>query len=132
MHEVGIVNGILDTVIRAARGAGASRAVLVTLRIGDMAEVVREALDFAWETFRDEDPLTQGCELAVEEVHPKASAWTAARFSTTIASIAAAPNVAAPTCACCTAASSTSRVSKSKPPTISPSAIWGRGIKGQK
>lgn len=26
MHEVGIVNGILDTVIRAARGAGASRA----------------------------------------------------------------------------------------------------------
>ncbi|MBS7127300.1 MAG: hydrogenase maturation nickel metallochaperone HypA [Collinsella sp.] len=47
MHEVGIVNGILDTVIRAARGAGASRAVLVTLRIGDMTEVVREALDFA-------------------------------------------------------------------------------------
>ena len=59
MHEVGIVNGILDTVIRAARGAGASRAVLVTLRIGDMTEVVREALDFAWETFRD------------EEVHPQ-------------------------------------------------------------
>lgn len=73
MHEVGIVNGILDTVIRAARGAGASRAVLVTLRIGDMTEVVREALDFAWETFRDEDPLTRGCELAVEEVHHKAS-----------------------------------------------------------
>lgn len=71
MHEVGIVNGILDTVIRAARGAGASRAVLVTLRIGDMTEVVREALDFAWETFRDEDPLTRGCELAVEEVHPQ-------------------------------------------------------------
>mgnify|MGYP000414697409 CR=1 FL=1 len=70
MHEVGIVNGILDTVIRAARGAGASRAVLVTLRIGDMTEVVREALDFAWGTFRDEDPLTRGCELAVEEVHP--------------------------------------------------------------
>ena len=66
MHEVGIVNGILDTVIRAARGAGASRAVLVTLRVGDMTEVVREALDFAWETFRDEDPLTRGCELAVE------------------------------------------------------------------
>ena len=36
-----------------------------------MDEVVREALDFAWETFRDEDPLTQSCELAVEEVHPQ-------------------------------------------------------------
>ena len=127
MHEVGIVNGILDTVIRAARGAGASRAVLVTLRIGDMTEVVREALDFAWETFRDEDPLTRGCELAVEEVH-KVSVWTAARSLSTTVSIAAAPNVAAPTCACCTAASSTSPVSKSKPPTISPPVTWERGI----
>ena len=124
MHEVGIVNGILDTVIRAARGAGASRAVLVTLRIGDMTEVVREALDFAWETFRDEDPLTRGCELAVEEVHPQSECLTAGRSLSTIASIAAVPNVAAPTCVCCTAASSTSQVSKSKPPTISPLAIW--------
>ena len=45
MHEVGIVNGILDTVIRAARGAGAS-------------------------TFREEDPITAGCELKVREIHP--------------------------------------------------------------
>ena len=70
MHEVGIVNGILDTVIRAARGAGASRVVSVTLHIGDMTEVVRDALDFAWETFRDEDPITAGCELEVVEIHP--------------------------------------------------------------
>ena len=126
MHEVGIVNGILDTVIRAARGAGASRAVLVTLRIGDMTEVVREALDFAWETFRDEDPLTRGCELAVEEVHPQSECLDCGEV------FAAVPNVAAPTCVCCTAASSTSQVSKSKPPTISPLATWGRGIKGQK
>ncbi len=132
MHEVGIVNGILDTVIRAARGAGASRAVLVTLRIGDMTEVVREALDFAWETFRDEDPLTRGCELAVEEVHPQSECLTAVRSLNTTVSIAAVPSVVVPTCACCTAANSTSQVSKSKPPTISPSATWGRGIKGQK
>ena len=123
MHEVGIVNGMLDTVIRAARGAGASRAVLVTLRIGDMTEVVREALDFAWETFRDEDPLTRGCELAVRRSIHKASAWTAARSLSTTVSIVAAPSVAAPTCGCCTAASSISQVSKSKPPTISPLAI---------
>lgn len=70
MHEVSIVNGILDTVTSAARGAGASRVVAVSLRIGDMCEVVRDALDFAWETFREEDPLTQGAELRVEEVHP--------------------------------------------------------------
>ena len=121
MHEVGIVNGILDTVIRAARGAGASRAVLVTLRIGDMTEVVREALDFAWETFRDEDPLTRGCELAVEEVHPQSECLDCGEV---FASTVAVPSVVVPTCAYCTAASSISRVSKSKPPTISPLAIW--------
>mgnify|MGYP000186276792 CR=1 FL=1 len=123
MHEVGIVNGILDTVIRAARGAGASRAVLVTLRIGDMTEVVREALDFAWETFRDEDPHKAASLPWRESIH-KASVWTAGRSLSMTASIAAVPNVAAPTCVCCTAASSTSQVSKSKPPTISPLAIW--------
>lgn len=73
MHEVGIVNGILDTVIHAARGAEASRVVSVSLRIGDMTEIVREALDFAWETFREEDPLTAGCELKVEEIHPQSA-----------------------------------------------------------
>ena len=66
-----LVKGLFVIVIRGGGGAGASRAVLVTLRIGDMTEVVREALDLAWETFRDEDPLTKGCELAVEEVHPQ-------------------------------------------------------------
>ena len=131
MHEVGIVNGILDTVIRAARGAGASRAVLVTLRIGDMTEVVREALDFAWETFRDEDPLTRGCELAVEEVHPQSECLTAVMFSIMTASTAAAPSAAAPMCAYCTVASSTSPASRSKLPTINQPAIWGRGINGR-
>lgn len=118
MHEVGIVNGILDTVIRAARGAGASRAVLVTLRIGDMTEVVREALDFAWETFRDEDPLTRGCELAVEEVHPQSECLDCGEVFDHDRSTVAVPSVVVPTCAYCTAASSTSQVSKSRPPTI--------------
>ena len=52
MHEIGIVNGILKTVIDTAREAGASRVVSVKLRIGDMCEVVPESLDFAWEVFR--------------------------------------------------------------------------------
>lgn len=71
MHEVGIVNDILDTVITAARGAEASRVVSVTLRIGDMCEVAPEALDFAWETLRGRDALTTGCALEVERIHPQ-------------------------------------------------------------
>ena len=39
MHELGIVSGILETVSRAARDAGALRVIAVTLRIGDMREV---------------------------------------------------------------------------------------------
>ena len=104
MHEVGIVNGILDTVIRAARGAGASRAVLVTLRIGDMTEVVR-GRHFATRT-----RSRRAASLPWRRSIHKASVWTAARFSTTIASTVAVPSVVVPTCAYCTAASSTSPV----------------------
>lgn len=71
MHEIGIVNGILKTVIDTAREAGASRVVSVKLRIGDMCEVVPESLDFAWEVFREDDPLTGESELEVEDVHPR-------------------------------------------------------------
>ena len=118
MHEVGIVNGILDTVIRAARGAGASRAVLVTLRIGDMTEVVREALDFATRT-----RSRAAASLPWRKSIHKASVWTAVRSLSTTVSIAVVPNVAVPTCVCCMAANSTSQVSRSRPPTISTLAI---------
>lgn len=70
MHELGIVTGILETTKQAAREAGATRVVSVKLRIGEMCEVVPEALSFAWETFCEDDPLTQGAALVVEDVRP--------------------------------------------------------------
>ena len=76
MHELGIVSGILDVAVRTAREAGASRAVSVTVRIGDLCEVVPESMDFAWEVLRDEDPLTASAKLLVEHVPPR-SACTA-------------------------------------------------------
>lgn len=71
MHEMSIVDGVLKTVDESARAAGATRVLSVKLRIGDMTEVVREALDFAWEVMTDDDPLAKGCELEVEEIHPR-------------------------------------------------------------
>ena len=47
------------------------RLRFATIGTSGICERFCEALDFAWETFRDEDPLTCGCELAVEEVHPQ-------------------------------------------------------------
>ena len=49
MHEMGIVSGILESVTAVARNAGASRICKVNLRIGDMREVVPEAMALAWE-----------------------------------------------------------------------------------
>ena len=73
MHEVGIVDGVLRTASETARASGATKIVSVTLRIGDMREVVRESLDFAWEALREDDPLTAEAELIVEEVHPRSA-----------------------------------------------------------
>lgn len=70
MHELGIVSGILDVATETARQAGASRVVSVTVRIGDMCEIVPEAMDFAWETLREDEPLATDAELHVEHVAP--------------------------------------------------------------
>ncbi len=71
MHEVGLVDGVLKCAIETARQAGALRIISVRLRVGDMREVVRESLVFAWEAMREDDPLTAEAELVVEEVHPR-------------------------------------------------------------
>lgn len=73
MHELGIVSGILDVACKTAREAGASRVVSVTVRIGDMCETVPEAMNFAWEALREEDPLTLESEMVVERVHPRSA-----------------------------------------------------------
>ena len=36
-------------------------------------EVVPEALEFAWEALRLDDPLTEDCELSFEEVGPRSA-----------------------------------------------------------
>lgn len=71
MHEMSIVDGVLNAAIQTAQASGATRIISVTLRIGDMREVVPEALDFAWEALRENDPLTVDTELITEAVHPR-------------------------------------------------------------
>ena len=71
MHELGLVSGILDVCTKTAREAGASRVVSVSLRIGDMAEVNEESMDFAWDILREDDPLTAEATMQVEYVRPR-------------------------------------------------------------
>lgn len=71
MHELGIMTGVLDAAVGAARDAGAERLLGVTLRIGDMTEAIEDALVFAWEALTEDDPFVQGAELDIIMVHPK-------------------------------------------------------------
>lgn len=73
MHELGVVSGIIDVVLGTAREAEASRVVAVSLRVGDLCEIVPESMDFAWEVLREEDELTRDAELRVERVAPRSA-----------------------------------------------------------
>ena len=70
MHEMSIVAGVLEAVESSAVEAGAERVLKITLRIGDMTEVVDEALTFAFEALT-EGTLCENAELEVIKVHPR-------------------------------------------------------------
>ncbi len=62
----------MDSIIPLARQNGASRVTLVRLRIGEMSDIVPEALDFAWDAVCEErGPIVAGCKLEVESVRPR-------------------------------------------------------------
>ena len=70
MHEMSIITGVLDAVCASADQAGATAVLSITLRIGDMTEVVDEALEFAFEVLT-EGTLCEGAQLVVNKVHPR-------------------------------------------------------------
>ena len=70
MHEMSIVAGVIDAVVPSAEQAGAERVLAISLRIGDMTEVVDEALEFAFEALT-EGTMCEGAELRVTKVHPR-------------------------------------------------------------
>lgn len=70
MHEMSIVSGIFDSVGEKAEQAGAKKVTAIDLKIGEMTDVVDEALDFAFQAL-SEGTIFEGCELRVEKVPPK-------------------------------------------------------------
>lgn len=67
MHEVGIMQSVLEIAEQQARTAGAARILEIRLRVGRLTGVVPEALDFAFTTLRD-GTMAGGATLAVEYV----------------------------------------------------------------
>jgi hydrogenase nickel incorporation protein HypA/HybF len=65
MHEMGIANSILEGVAAELRRRPGSRAVKVGVRVGEMAGIDPDALQFAFEALTLDSPL-QGLALEVE------------------------------------------------------------------
>ena len=67
MHEIGIVQSVLEAAVQSAQTSGANRIHQVRLRVGTMTGVVPEALQFAFEALR-EGTMASSATLEIETV----------------------------------------------------------------
>ena len=72
MHELSIATAIIERAGELARADGTDTVSAVTVRVGELAGVVPDALDFAFEVARDGTALASA-RLVVEQV--PAQAW---------------------------------------------------------
>ncbi|MFF5477589.1 hydrogenase maturation nickel metallochaperone HypA [Streptomyces sp. NPDC012935] len=72
MHELSIATAIIERAGELARADGTESVSAVTVRVGELAGVVPDALDFAFEVARDGTPLAEA-RLVVEQI--PAQAW---------------------------------------------------------
>jgi hydrogenase nickel incorporation protein HypA/HybF len=70
MHELGIAMSIADAASEEALRYPGTRVCAVHLRLGDLAGVVREALQFSWDASCAGTPLA-GARLVIENVPGK-------------------------------------------------------------
>lgn len=70
MHELGIMTGVMESVEQAAREAGATKVLRISLSVGVMTEAVEDALRFAFEAL-SEGTMSEGAEFEVNMVEPK-------------------------------------------------------------
>lgn len=67
MHEVSIAMSLVDAVTEQASAEHADKIISVHVRIGAMAGVVKDSLQFAWD-LTTEGTVVQGARLIIEEV----------------------------------------------------------------
>ncbi len=71
MHELSLIQGVLDSVAPVACDAGATKVTGVTLNIGEMTEVVDEAMSFAWDCLTQDEELFDGAELVINYINAR-------------------------------------------------------------
>ena len=85
--------------VDAAKKAGASRVLVLRLRVGTLSGAVPEALRFAFDVVC-RGTITEGASLEMETVHATAGARSAARNSRARISLTNVPAATIPTASC--------------------------------
>jgi hydrogenase nickel incorporation protein HypA/HybF len=65
------MQSVLDTVEQTARQNGAKKVTAIRLVIGDMAAVMDDAMQFAFEVLSEDSPLFSGGSLTIDTVKPR-------------------------------------------------------------
>ena len=71
MHELGIMTGVVESVSQAARDAGATKVLKVSLSVGVMTEASEDALVFAFEALSETEPIMEDAQLEIVMVEPR-------------------------------------------------------------
>ena len=67
MHEVGMMQTVLETAVERARREGARQILLVQMRVGEASGVVPESLQLAFEVVKQKT-IAENAKLQVESV----------------------------------------------------------------
>ncbi len=67
MHELSIIEGVLDMVRDNARVNNITKVSKITLVIGKLTMVLPDSLQFCFEVLKNEDDLLHGAVLEIEE-----------------------------------------------------------------
>ena len=67
MHEISLVENIIEIIMAEMPGHGVARVESITLRIGEMQQVVPDTLLFAFDILSKDTPL-EGAEVIIEDV----------------------------------------------------------------
>ena len=86
MHEMAIVQSVLDVAFEAADKHSSSAVKKIKLRIGEMSGVVRESIEFAFSVLKDGTPAA-GAELEIEMVRLEALCGSCGPASCAIANL---------------------------------------------
>lgn len=67
MHELSVTENILAIALRHANAAHAAKVTAITLKIGQLASIVDDSVQFYWEILA-QDTICAGAELVFERV----------------------------------------------------------------